>query len=635
MGYRGRVRLSRSALVGALLIFSLALGPQAGLLCRAQTAGPPRLPAPASAPGDIKQSGKPDEAKDEGKGGEKKLSVTAQEKAQKARSTVESILASAHRLVSTEYSILVQVEAATLLWGLDRERAQAALSNAFDSLRRLQEAKTEVSAQDTSSAQRERVEKERLRAAIFRKIARISPDLIREISDRSPAGDRDRPQVFADWTEEARAILVVAYEQLDQDPALAARLARESLSFGVAGIPDFLIRLGRRDRKLAEEQAMVHLGRLRNSSISPFFLMNFRRFIFSGSGGSPQLREYFFESLVIRLKRDIRPDLPFDKFEGLIPAARTAVQISRGYPAWQVEFEKVASEYEALLAARSLRDPGNAHVRSVDISNSVAAEGETKEVAEAASRAGNIGDSMARDGEYKRLAVEASLKANLVLAESLLSKIEDEDLRRKATTSVYGPLVRKAWAEENWAQAKNYAFKITDPLGRSLVVDATAMNMLRVSGDKQAVKELYEAAMSQLQKDRPTQNVAISFFMLASSLLPINQEMGFSAFGWAVHVLNKTMETRPFSWESDSGGELETWVRMPTVMLKPAEALEVTEIIGPLFKEIGLRNPDEAQALALRFSNRGLSLLAQLGVVRAALENSAKSRSATKGGSSL
>ncbi len=49
--------------------------------------------------------------------------MSAQEKEQTVRLTVETILASAYRLASVEYNVLVQVEGSTLLWELDRERA--------------------------------------------------------------------------------------------------------------------------------------------------------------------------------------------------------------------------------------------------------------------------------------------------------------------------------------------------------------------------------------------------------------------------------------------------------------------------------------------------------------------------------
>ncbi len=328
----------------------------------------------------------------------------------------------------------------------------------------------------------------------------------------------------------------------------------------------------------------------------------------------------------------MRPDLEANKYEDLIRAARLGSQVSRSYPRWRAEFEQISSEFEALLAARTLPLPGSGRVEYIDMTRTTAGEGETKEIAEAAARMKNTRHAKARDSEYKRLATDAAMKSNVALAEELMARIEDEEIRRQTSTTVYGPLVRKAVIEADWTQARTYAFRIIDPLGRSLVIDSIARNMTRASQDKQLVKELYDAALSQLQRDKPTQKVGKSYLILANSILPIDQGLSFTALSWAIFVLNKTADVRPFSWESDNAGELETWIRMPTHMLKPEEVLELTEIIGPIFNEMAKRDLGEAQALAFGFSNRGLGLLAQLGVVRAMLEESKKSKTASKNG---
>src|SRR6185295_11711223 len=62
-------------------------------------------------------------------------------KKQLSTSLLEGVLAGAHRITPVEYSLLVQVEAATLLWDSDRDRAHAVLKKAWDGIRALLEEK--------------------------------------------------------------------------------------------------------------------------------------------------------------------------------------------------------------------------------------------------------------------------------------------------------------------------------------------------------------------------------------------------------------------------------------------------------------------------------------------------------------
>jgi hypothetical protein len=556
--------------------------------------------------------------------------TSLQEKESMARMIISGVVATADRIDPVEYSILVQVEAATLLWDLDKDQAGFVLKTAFDRLRALLNKKADPKAPDHATRQQEM---SRLRASIFRRIARLKPDLIRELTATEPAEGEGQSAVAGQWTEEAQAIMVVAQEELERSPLLAADLVEQSLSFGVpGGLPDFLARLRRRDRELAEQQAMRLLTQLRERSVSPLLLVNFASFVLSDKNASAQLRDRFFESVVIRLRRDIRPDLPVSALQDLLFAARSVAQWASAYPRWQAELAQITSEVETLFAARSQLAPETPRPRVIDVSGlQPAAEGETQDIAKAASQVGANRDSKARDQEYRKLAISAAQKADVRLAEELLSKIGDEELRRKTTISVYGPLVRKALGETDWIQAKTYALKIADSLGRTLVVDWVARAMIGAHQDTPVVKELYNAALMQLQRDPLTPNVGKSFLILAKSLLAIDAEGGFLALNGAVSVLNKTAATTPFSAGSQPPRELATWIRT-TTSLGLGDVLDLVEMIGPVFQEMGKRDANQAQSLALGLSHPGLKSLAQLGGAKGLLEEIRNSKKLVEGG---
>jgi tetrahydromethanopterin S-methyltransferase subunit F len=538
---------------------------------------------------------------------------SAQEKEQFLRSAVEDILIGADRVNSVEHSILVQVEAATLLWEFDRDRANSVLGGAVEKFRGLLEKESDAKPPDTSAA-----EKERVRASILRKVARLNPNLLKELIVDKADGEKNRPAIVTNWTEEARAILAVADEEIDRNPAFAAKLALKSLSFGTVSLPSFLRKLARRDRPLAEQQAMILLSQLRDSSVSPLYLLGFANFVFFDDKGPAQLRDYYFESVAIRIRRGVRPDVDARDVEDLINAARAAGQQAKGYPRWQAEFAQIVSDFESLLAARSLPVPGFPSPRAVEMPKA-ATEGDTRDIAEAAERVENIRDWKVRDKEYKKLAVSAANKADVKLAEKLVSKIEDEDARRKASIDIYSPFVRRALAESDWAAARMYALKVADPLGRSLVVDWVAQKMTGAKQDKELVKELYDAALAQLRHDSPTRDVALGFLALGRSIFAMDRERSLDAMRWAVYVLNKAGDARPSSGSPELAGELGTWVRQGS-MLRPEETLDMTEVIGPAFHEMGKRDFNEALGLASGLSDQGLSLMARVGVVRTLVE---------------
>ena len=70
-----------------------------------------------------------------------------------------------------------------------------------------------------------------MKSSILRKIIRLKPELVRELSGLRLDGDPDETAVLGDWTEEAQAMVTVAEEKIESNPASAASLLSNSLSW--------------------------------------------------------------------------------------------------------------------------------------------------------------------------------------------------------------------------------------------------------------------------------------------------------------------------------------------------------------------------------------------------------------------
>ncbi len=545
-------------------------------------------------------------------------SLSPREKRQQAMSLLEEVLATAYKITPVEYGILTQVEAATLLWQSDKDRALAILKRSVEAMSALLE-----EAKDSKTAARPQSEKQRrLRFLVFLKIARLNPDLIREMTPNT-SGDKHTETISAEWTDEARALMLVAEEQIDQNPESAARLAEQSLSLGVVDWQGFLFRLNLRDNSQAEQLAVNVMNRLRNSPVKPSHLLNFNSYAMR-TDSSAQLQEQFFSSLAARLRRDIRPDANANEIRSSLQTARIAMQMVTSLPHWQSEFADIVQTLESLFTARNLPLPGHPVRVSVDTSMmNPSSVGDTQGVAEIAERMVTVKDSRTRDREYQRLAFTAASNSDARLAEELLSKIDDEETRCSTSMMIYSPLIRKELSERNWTQAQKYAAKITHPLGRTIVLDSIAQAMPKA--DKLAVKEIYDSAAAQLYREVPTEKVAKAFLFLAKSLFRADPEGSLEATKSAVYVLNKLRTNDDLSAESEARGALSTWLRLPS-SIDADEAMDLTEMILPLFKDMAKRDANSAMATAYSFSHAGLYSLAQLGIARGLMEEAGKTR---------
>lgn len=553
-------------------------------------------------------------ARQPNKAGEATFSPKA--KKQQAMLLIEEVLAGTHKITPTEYGILAQVEAATLLWRYDHDRDLSILKDSVEAMNALLE-ETKKSKTSVSHGEKQR----RIRFLIFLKIARLKPSLIRELAMKKSGEDKSREAVSGEWSEEARALVLVAEEQINENPELAARLAEESLSLGMVGWGAFLRKLYMRDSDQAERLIVTMINRFRDSSISAAHLFNLST-IALGPDGSAQVKELYFSSLSAQLRQGLRPNAPIEEIKSNLQTARATQLLVSAFPRWQSEFADIVQALENMFIARSLPMPGPPRIIGISTSSmDASSEGDSQEISKKAERATVIKDSRARDKQLQQLAFDAALNSDARLAEELLSKIDNEETRRSASLKVYSPLIRKELSERNWTQAQKYASKITHPLGRTIVFDSIAQAIPKT--DKLAVKEIYDSATAQLYQEVPSEKVAKAFLFLAKSLFRTDPEGSLEAAKSAIYVLNKLKTSDELWGESESGGSLPTWLRLPSNM-NVNEAMDLTEMILPLFKDMAKRDVNSAMATAYSFSHAGLYSLAQSGIARGLMEEAGK-----------
>lgn len=571
--------------------------------------------SPATSASDRRQSAK-SISKEKARTGKSsdELRSSAQQKKMTALSLIDEVLATAHKITPIEQGILAQVEAAALLWRFDKDRSFSILRNAMESLKKyIDDEKSE-----NKTSRRLTARQQMLRASVIRKIARLSPDILKRLLD---SADNNRADALFVATPEAWAILQTAEQMIGEDMETAIKLAEQSLSFGLGGWTGFLMRLNNRDSQRAQQMTFSLIDRLRESSASPSNFQMVNVIVF-GRDSSASLRDHYFKSLAARLRRDIRPDLPARELELDLITARQARSLTANASAqWRAVFEEIAALLDALHEERH-QSPFTAP-RAIAIDTSAmegAKPADTQEIEEAGSRTNSITNSRSRDKEYQSLAASAALRADTRVAEDMLSKIENEDVRRVTTVMVYGPLAQKALSDADWSQAQILASKITDPLARTIILDRVARSCPRSEEGKQKAKEIYDAADAQLRRDLPAEGVAKAYLILAGSLLRTDPPAGIEAMRSAVYALNKSALSDDEIENSAAINALAPWITLPGPSFSHSEALEITELIGPLFKEMTKRNADEAQAIAYGLKHQGLYSLAQLGIAKEMLE---------------
>jgi hypothetical protein len=519
---------------------------------------------------------------------------------------LEDVLTIASRITPTEYRILAQVEAATLLWQMDNERAMSILKSSSDTMRDLKDKDPDKT---IYSKQR------KLRFLAFLKIARLNPELVKEL-----ALDKSKETATQEWTDEARAVMTIAAEQIATDPALAVQTAKLAFSLGQIDWAIFLRNLSAHDNRLAEQFAFTVIDWLNNSSITPVYLLNFNRFVLKAER-SIELKNHYFKSLASALRQSIRPDIStVRQINDALLTAGDALRFSRGFPQWQQEFESIILSLNELLAARSA-SAVQSQTQLISMTPEIE-PGDTKNIADEAATLQNSRDPNARDLRYQKLATNAALKADLRLAEEMMSQINSEDIRRSASLSVYSPYVTQAIFKSDWKRAYDFTTNILDPFGRTLALIRVAEGMSKSNEDKQAIKDVYGAALRSLQRDFVTEDVARAFFILSNALASDYAQESLDALNWAIYVSNKVVKNGDFLEDFKVKGEMAYWIRLKGFS-SHSEVLDLTEIIGPIFERLAKRDLNNARSISESFNHLGLYTIAQLGIVRALLEKPA------------
>lgn len=245
---------------------------------------------------------------------------------------------------------------------------------------------------------------------------------------------------------------------------------------------------------------------------------------------------------------------------------------------------------------------------------------DTQGIKDAFSKAGTIKNAEVRDLEYKRLAAKASLSEDLSLANEIATKIDDEGIRRETTLLVYGPFVRKSISESDWSRAQTQALNISEPLGRTLVLDNIAQAMARNGQAKSSVKEVYTLAASRLERDWSTEEVAKAFLILAKSLVKLDEQASTDAIRSAIAALNRLSLKDESFGRSIGATAISTWVRLPNYSLRANEVLDTIELLEAVFKETARQDLDTAVFLTDAFEHSGLRSLARLAVAETLLQ---------------
>lgn len=280
----------------------------------------------------------------------------ASEKTGEARLLLDYVLANAVDIKPVEYSALVQIEGATLLWKFDKERSLGILRDAVKTLKEVFKDNKDLNKDEYFDETRGR----KLRFLMVRKIAALKPELVRELFVEDEAADTRKELMSGQWTDNARAILYAAAQQIETNPALAAQIAQQAFALGMADWERFLIRLAEKDKGEADRLTTVVISRMRDGAVSPIALRNLVYFVLDKER-SAGLREHYFQALVIRLQRDLPGNISVRELEDDIGVAREMIRFSANVsPVWPAEFQRLTTQFEILFNERAIESSRSA-----------------------------------------------------------------------------------------------------------------------------------------------------------------------------------------------------------------------------------------------------------------------------------
>jgi hypothetical protein len=543
-------------------------------------------------------------------------SISPQERKKRAMQLLDYVLANAIDVKPAEYGVLTQVECATLLWRFDKERSISILKEAVKTLREITKDNQDINRNDYFYETKGR----KLRFLIVRKIAALRPELVKELFSDRPTTEPSQKLVADQWTDDARAILYVAAEQIETNPKLAVQIAQQAFTAGLADWPSFLRKLGQQDNSEAERLAFLVVDTFRDSSLTPIVLLNLYDFMLANDR-SLNLKEHFLQAVLVRLQREVSADLiPRALEDDMIVARQMARYSAKVSLHWQAEFQNLANQFEAIFQKRSQEAPGSLTRKVIDISEmNPAVPADVSEIRDAALKLQAMKDSPERDKQYQKLATQAAFNADPRMADELLSKIADPLMRQETSLMVYSPLVRKSVADEDWTQAQTYALRILDPVGQVLVMDSVAQAMTKAKVEKHRVVYGYSLLLSKLDHQEASSSVAKAFLLAAKSLINLDKENCYAAVNYAVDTINQVTKGGSAIEEAPVTSTLSTWVRYPNYFLRPDEILDLNDTLGVIFTELAKRDQKNVYQMAVNINHAGLRALAQLAICRAEL----------------
>ena len=380
----------------------------------------------------------------------------------------------------------------------------------------------------------------------------------------------------------------------------------------------FLRRLAQFDNGEADRLTTKLIDKLRDSSATPIHLLNLRAFILAPDR-STLLKHHYLQSFLVRLRRDLNPNLSQQDLEDDLNILRsmTAVAANQGGN-WSTEFNNLLRAFEEIYSQRSLSLPQAPAVKVVDISKQTAQTEDTSSLTEEMARLAAARESAARDRSLQRLASDAASRADVALAEESMSKITDEQIRRETTVAVYNPLLRKEIAESNWTRAQRYAGAMADPLGLALAFDRIGQAMIRAREDKASVKTVYGTALFHLNRTDPSEKVVKGLLILAKSLSAIDEKESNEVLRTAISGFNKAAAAESLE-ESSLTPALRNLIPA-SYSFAPDEAIDLTNMFTSAFREIAKKDVDEAMFIADGLQHAGMRSLLYLAVSKALLD---------------
>jgi hypothetical protein len=539
-----------------------------------------------------------------------------------------SLVDDAGKLDDVAARVRIQARIAELLWERDEARARKLFQIAYDDSAVTMLSSVYPGVVNPSCGQ--------TRSEIIRAITRHDPKLASglvgtdRIGTNCDFGPRER-----NTYDDARSVLLVevASAVASQDPAAAARLARESLSSGIVfSFPDLLLRLVKVDSSSSEDVLDAALFRIETQDINALEMLTLARYLLgdemaprpmnerarSGEGPSAniQLLKRFLNASLLATNRFVSgiarsnggalgTGRPFsDAASAEEVAASFFTALTNLLPAFEhYDQERLSAARTTIERLKRWMDPISRDHMFVFYDN-----GDTPErlVAEAeASR-----DPRAK-WELLQLAVSlADQKGDSDKALSIASKIGDAEKRAEAVDEVWTLQISNAVNSKHYAEAQRLTERVSSPERRILELIMISTQAVQSGYGAQTADILDEAKSLLLKSDRfPTPEHVEELMHLARIYARVDVNRGFDVMKATIDAIN-LVERMPRDADAHKR------FGHPPGSTDPL-SLFASDLTG--FESLGRADYFRALRLARTFKDDALSIASELAVVRATL----------------